>query len=227
MTVNEYTTQGGRTENQDFVTHRLVGHEAGIFVVADGMGGYAKGAEAARVCAEAVVDYATSHWDDDDAQLLRQAFTHANDSLFCKRIALGVRTMGCCIVAALVRHDKVSLLWLGDARAYLIRQGQATFRTTDHSLINQLSEVRPLSADDIEKYAHIVTRSMMGDDDMEPLNVETLPCSPGDVVILCSDGLHKEIDPERILAAGLPLGDTIEKAAPQLDDNASYIEVRL
>ncbi|WP_290077650.1 protein phosphatase 2C domain-containing protein [uncultured Duncaniella sp.] len=65
MKIIEFSSKGSRKENQDFIAYRRMGDEAGIFVVADGMGGYAKGAEAAQVCAEAIVEYLEGHWHDN------------------------------------------------------------------------------------------------------------------------------------------------------------------
>lgn len=227
MKINTYTAKGCRKENQDFLAYRTIGESDGIFVVADGMGGYDKGAEAAKVCVEEVVAYVAGHWEDggSDAQLLQQAFGYANESLFFKRLALGVKAMGCCIVAALVHDLTVSFLWLGDSRGYLFRNGEELFRTADHSIVSELSKIKSLRAADIEKYSNVVTRSMMGDDKLGPLAVETMHCMPGDILFLCSDGLHKEVEPERIVGPDNQAKAELETAAPRFDDNLSYLEI--
>ena len=115
MKIIEFSSKGSRKENQDFIAYRRMGDEAGIFVVADGMGGYAKGAEAAQVCAEAIVEYLEGHWHDniDDDEKLRQSFIYANESLFIQAICPWCKTMGCCLVASLIKRwsGTLSLAW--------------------------------------------------------------------------------------------------------------------
>lgn len=229
MKIIEFTSKGNRKENQDFIAYKQIGDDTGIFVVADGMGGYAKGVEAAQVCAEAIVEYLEAHWHDkvDDDEKLRQAFIYANESLSFKRFALGVKKMGCCLVASLVKDGVISFIWLGDTRGYLFRNGDEIYRTTDHSIVNELAKIKSLRAEDIEKYSNVVTRSMMGDDNLGALEIEKHACLPGDIVFLCSDGLHKEIEPERIIGSDSPMKAMLADTSSRFEDNLTYLEIQI
>lgn len=228
MKIIEFSSKGNRKENQDFIAYKLMGDEAGIFVVTDGMGGYAKGAEAAKVCAEAIVEYFEGHWYDniDDDEKLRQSFIYANESLSFKRFALGVKTMGCCLVASLIKNGAVRFLWLGDTRGYLFRNGEEIYRTQDHSIVNELAKIKTLRAEDIERYSNVVTRSMMGDDNLGYLKIEKQDYLPGDIIFLCSDGLHKQVEPERIISSDSQMKAMIAEVSSRFDDNFTYLEIQ-
>lgn len=232
MQITEYTTPGGRPDNQDFIAWERVGEADGIFVVADGMGGYDRGAEAARVCAEAVAEYMVAHWaegtvDGDMAAVLRDAFAYADDSLMLRRMALRVKAMGCCIVAAVVCAAHVHWLWLGDARGYLFRQGKEVYRTTDHSVADQLAQISALRPEDIEPYSHIVTRCMAGDGSLGPLGVVTVARQTGDVLMLCTDGMHKAFEPAKYVDSPETLVSEAQGRSSSLDDNLSFLHIRI
>ena len=194
MTVFEYSGVGGRTVNQDFLDYATMDEKHAVFIVADGMGGYSHGEVAAQVAAAAVKDFVEENYQKlEPEELLREAISFANDSISIKRIAMHIKQMGAVIVVAYVCENTCWIAWVGDSRAYVIRDGKSIYQTEDHSLINELRQVNTLKASDLEKYSAIVTRSLMGENKTAEPDVQSVPVQEGDIIWLCSDGIHKEI----------------------------------
>ena len=194
MEVQQFTTIGNRTENQDFIAYETIGDEAGIFVVADGMGGYENGAIASEIVAKAIVESILSNWSIMDSEiLLKEAIEFANESLALKRLALDCKKMGSCISVLLIKDETAFLTWFGDSRIYVYRNGIERYHTRDHSAVMELSQIKALTTKDIEKYENIVTRSIMGSESLDPMELQKMEYQKGDVFILCTDGLHKSI----------------------------------
>ena len=103
MKVFEYTNKGSREENQDYVVHGSLSEESCAFVVADGMGGYSEGAMASKVVGDALLDFIELNYTSfEQAILLKEAISFANDALMLKRIALGVSKMGCVVTVLFI-----------------------------------------------------------------------------------------------------------------------------
>ena len=220
MRIQEFTSIGNRAENQDFIAYRLIGDEAGIFVVADGMGGYENGAVAAKVVAEAIVESVSSNWTRlRPERLLRESAEYANESLALKKLALDSKKMGCCICSVLIQEGIAFLTWFGDCRIYIYRNGIECYRTRDHSVAMELADINSLKASDLVKYEHIVTRAIMGSDMLDPMEIKKVKVQEGDSFLLCTDGLHKSISlPLRI---PLNLIDMLCAEANSYTDNAT------
>lgn len=228
MTVFEYTNKGCREENQDYVVHGSLPDGAGIYIVADGMGGYSEGAVAAKVVAEAVRDYVEQNYGSmTPAKLLQESIPFANDALMVKRMALAAKKMGCVITILLVSEGYAYISWLGDSRVYMYRDGKEVYRTEDHSIINELSKIKTLSAAAIEKYASIVTKSIMGEEPVDVAPISKIEIQEGDTFILCTDGFHKEIDMNRALEFDESRRDELDAIAPAISDNYSFIKVTI
>lgn len=194
MYIQEFTSIGNRKENQDYIAYQMVDDESGIFVVADGMGGYDFGDIAARLVAESIVESVTSNWDNlNEKELLSEAFNFANESLALKRLALECKKMGTCVCVLLIRNNNAYISWFGDSRVYQYEQEIESFVTDDHSVVKELSRINALKATDIDKYSNVVTRSIMGSISLDPMEFVVRPIHQGDHFLLCSDGLYKSI----------------------------------
>lgn len=100
----------------------------------------------------------------------------------------------------MIIKDKVIAFWLGDSRIYQYNaSNQLLFQSEDHSLINELRLSRKLTINEIRKYDSIVTRSLTGEPMENPPQIEILQYTLKDKFILCSDGLHKQINIDLIL----------------------------
>lgn len=224
--VSVFTSIGNRTENQDFIAYQTIGDEAGIFVVADGMGGYSYGDIAAKTVAEAVIENVAAHWHEEPPMaVLQQAIVYANESLALKRLALGCRQMGTCLCCTLIDDGVAHLAWIGDCRIYLYRNEKETYRTRDHSMVNELLKIKSLSASDMERFSNVVTRSIMGKAVLDPIDAVALDIAHGDKLLLCTDGLHKSMAlpfhwDKELLASLLSRND-------DFDDNASCLIISI
>lgn len=228
MKMFEYTNKGGRELNQDYLTYAEVSKDASVYVVADGMGGYEGGEIAARLVGDSVVEFVCAHYTElAPEQLLRQAFVFANSSLMVKRITMGIAEMGSVAVVALVIGGTAHIAWLGDSRAYLLRDGNAEYMTVDHSLINELKAAKTYKESDKALYESCVTRCIMGDKASNEAGYDAVEVGSGDVLILCSDGLHKALDVEFLPSDDDALKAQLDALAPSMEDNCSLIRIKI
>ena len=228
MEVNSYTNKGSREENQDYVVYGSLPDGSGIYIVADGMGGYTEGAIASKVVADAIMEYVELNYDKQSAGvLLKEAIPFANDALMLKRVAMAGGKMGCVVVVLLVSKGYAHLTWLGDSRIYMFRDGKEVYRTEDHSILNELSKIKSLPAASIEKYSSIVTKSIMGEDNLDIAPVAKIEVQPKDVFVLCTDGFHKELDLDYALNFNETISDRLDGMAEGIADNFSFIKVEI
>lgn len=228
MEIFEYTNKGNREENQDYVVHGSLPDGSGIFVVADGMGGYSDGAAAARVVGDALLDFIELNFDQyTPIELLKEAIPFANDALMLKRMAMAAKQMGCVVTVLIVSGGNAYLTWLGDSRIYLFRDGQEVYRTEDHSIVNEMAKIKTLSASSYEKYASIVTKSIMGNTPVDVAPIRKITVEEGDVFILCTDGFHKEIDMAIALNYEDSKKEELDALANDIADNYSFVKVTI
>jgi PPM family protein phosphatase len=172
-----------------------------LFAVADGMGG-AKAGEVASGLAAAAVQESDGEGQSGEARVAalieeanRRVFRRANED----REASG---MGTTMTVALVESDRVAIGHVGDSRAYLIRNGALQQLTDDHSLVAELVRSGKLTPEEAESHPQrsVITRALgtEADVDVDTFSVES---SPGDLFLLCSDGLTTMVDDETILDA--------------------------
>ena len=222
-------THAGRVReaNEDAI---LIDPTGALWAVADGMGGYGNGALAADITIAALSGLPP---DTPPAGLV-SALEAANAEVR-RRAAAGLGQMGATVVAALVAGAAASIAWVGDSRAYRLTGGRLARLTRDHSLVQELVDRGALdpAAAETDPRAHIVTRAIGAEDRLEVALTAT-PLTPGDRLLLCSDGLGKcladaeiaalvaaETAPEAACAA--LLAAALERGAP---DNVSVIVVR-
>lgn len=229
MTVVEYTNKGRRQDNQDYLKSCSLRQGAAVYVVADGMGGYACGDVAAKIVSESIVDFVAEHIGRmSSGQLLTEAFGFANESLYISRLGIGVKEMGCVVVALLVVDDMAYMAWIGDSRIYFFRNGEEIYRTEDHSMVVELSKIRTLSQEDNDRYSAIVTRALMGEDDDVKPSLMKAEIRGGDVLVLCSDGLHKQWPMWQVaFLPGEELIETLDANSNMMDDNFTFIRVKI
>ena len=160
-----------------------------FFAVADGMGG-AKAGEVASALAAGVFEDEGDAGEPAEAQLTRIA-REANRRIYEMAVAdESVRGMGTTLTAAKVGADEVSLGHVGDSRAYLLRDGELRQLTHDHSLVAELERSGQLSPEAAEHHPQrsIITRALGPEPDVE-VDTYTVAGRPGDVYLICSDGL--------------------------------------
>lgn len=208
-----------RAENQDVVALLALEQASGsALVVADGMGGHPDG----RLAATLAVSAASGHLraSEDPAVALAGAVAAANQAILARaRPDERGRSMGTTLVAAVVRGGRTTVANVGDSRAYLVRDGLATQITVDHSWVAEQVRAGLLSAADAQRHPRRsrVTRALLG----EPVEPDLFEVNlrPGDILLLCSDGLWEALAPERI-AELLGGGEALEERAAALVDAA-------
>jgi PPM family protein phosphatase len=194
---------------------------APIFVVADGMGGAQAGEVASKAAAEA--------FDRDlpagpPEPFLRATIEEANRSIHeLAREDPSRAGMGTTITAAIVNaeSEEVGIGHVGDSRAYRLRGGKLERLTRDHSLVEEMRRKGQLTDEQAEDHPQrsIITRALGPEPEVE-VDVQTVPASPGDVFLICSDGLTTMIGDEQI--ARLLAGATsMEAAVRALVDEAN------
>jgi protein phosphatase len=182
-----------RRDNEDSAFAR-----APVFVVADGMGGAQAGEVASRLAIEAF-----EHGLPDDGspeERLAARVREANHQIYERsRADRGRAGMGTTLTAAYVDDAHVAIAHVGDSRAYLFRDGTLQRLTQDHSLVDELVRRGKLTEEQAAEHPQrsIITRALGPEPDVE-VDTWTYPGRPGDVVLLCSDGLTSMISEERV-----------------------------
>lgn len=192
-----------RKINQDEL---LIDETRGLFAVADGMGGHAAGEVASQMAIEAL----TEAVPDDDGKLagdpdaaarwLACAFREGNRMICESVMTRGEwRGMGTTIVALLTLGDRVVIGHVGDSRAYLLRDDALQRLTSDHSYVNEQVKLGLLTDDEAQRHPmrNIVTRALGNRTDLE-VELRHHDVHPGDVYLLCSDGLNSMLHDEEI-----------------------------
>src|SRR3954471_12709726 len=169
-----------------------------VFAVADGMGGAQAGEVASRLAAESFD--AVQRGDESPEAYLRAIAKTANARIHRLSEADSTRSgMGTTFTAALVEGEEVGFAHVGDSRAYLFRDGELKLLTSDHSLVEELRRQGRLTDEQAEGHPQrsIITRALGPERDVD-VDTMTYRARPGDVYILCSDGLTTMIREDRI-----------------------------
>lgn len=200
-----------------------------LWAVADGMGGHLNGDVAAETVIEALggVQNAT-------ADAVRAAIACANRKLFDAAEGSVDRASGATVVALLLGEGRYECLWAGDSEVWRLRGGALAKLTRDHSVVEELVEAGLLAEADRRSHpqANIITRAI-GVDDVAMVDSVSGECEPGDLFLICSDGLTGAVA-KRELEAIVSTGslDVIADAlldralANHASDNVTFILVR-
>ena len=209
------TTGRQRSVNEDAY---LGLDEQGLWLVADGMGGHARGDVASRLIVEAFEDLGRPPSLDAFAQEVRSRLALANQRMREEaRRAGSDQLMGSTVVAFLAYKREWLCMWAGDSRAYLMRNGQLTQITQDHSIAQEMVANGQLQPEEAESHplANRITRAV-GTQHELVLDEYRAFLRDGDAFLLCSDGLNKEVN-EQELATILESFDC-EEASRELVD---------
>jgi protein phosphatase len=185
-----------RSENEDSLFVR-----APIFVVADGMGG----AQAGEVASKTAADAFDRDLPEGSPELfLRETIEEANRRIHeLARADPSKAGMGTTITAAIVdaQQEELSIGHVGDSRAYRLRRGKLERLTRDHSLVEEMRRKGQITDEQAEDHPQrsIITRALGPEPEVE-VDLQTVPAAPGDVFLLCSDGLTTMVGEDRIAA---------------------------
>ncbi len=208
-----------RSSNEDgFFASR----DQAVFAVADGMGGHEKGEVASQLALEAIEQHADTIAHATPAELptnLHQALQDANAAILSRAESQSQDArsrMGTTMVLATICGDRLYFAHIGDSRLYLLRGDMLIQLTRDHSLVQTMvdrGEITPEEAA-IHPLRHQITRVVGGDDVISP-EIASQALEPGDVILLCTDGLSGMVDAEKIKSV-LTTGCTAQQQADTL-----------
>jgi PPM family protein phosphatase len=185
-----------------------------LFAVADGMGGARGGEIASRVAATALGESVDGSGESRVVALIQEANRQVYERAREDSDASG---MGTTITVALFEDGIVSIGHVGDSRAYLIRDRKVDQLTEDHSLVAELVRSGRLSPEEAETHPQrsVITRALGTDPDVD-VDVFSVEAKPGDLFLICSDGLTAMVDDETIL-------DVVERQREDLDAAAKEL----
>lgn len=179
-----------RSRNEDAVLDRA---EAGLWAVADGVGGGDAGDRASALIVESLARIPSPASLEGFVAEVRATLEAVNARLLREAAALGSgRSIASTVVALLVFGPAFCCLWAGDSRIYRLKNGRLERLTRDHSEVERLVEQGRLTAEAAQRHplSHMITRAVGADPQLELDAVEGR-IEPGDVFLLCSDGLNR------------------------------------
>jgi protein phosphatase/serine/threonine-protein phosphatase Stp1 len=217
-----------RPRNEDALLNRP---ELGLWAVADGAGGHGAGdvASTAIVAALETIPPGLSAAELLAQVRLKLIDVHRELQEEAARRGPG-RILASTVVVMLARGEHFAMLWAGDSRGYLMRDGQLSRVTRDHSLVQELVDQGTLSEDEAESHpqANVITRAVGAQGELE-LDKVSGRIAVGDHYLLCTDGLFKTMSEPEIGAMMTGGGDAAaivtEAVGRGARDNVSAIAV--
>ncbi len=193
-----------RPENQDAYIADYLPGDAAFAVVCDGMGGANAGNVASSRAVRMIAEYMTHSYREgmpaeDLEKLLRNAIFSANIELYDMAMTHEAYAgMGTTVVAALVVGETAAIAHVGDSRIYLVEDG-VTQLTRDHSVVQALIETGKISPEDAKVHPrkNVITRAL-GVEESITVDTDLLRLSPGESLLLCTDGLTNYVEPEEM-----------------------------
>jgi len=208
-----------RDGNEDSLFPASSGASGGpvLLMVADGMGGAVAGEVASKVAVEAASAHAASDEVTPESRVM-----NANEAVAEAVVAdPSLAGMGTTLTLVLLTQGGTAdFAHVGDSRAYLLRDGELSHITTDHTLVNELIELGRISPDEAEQHPHrhLLTR-VLG---LGPVGIDTrsLELHEGDRILLCSDGLTTMVSDFGIREI-LNVGENVEATVWSLIEHAN------
>ncbi|MBQ8279638.1 MAG: Stp1/IreP family PP2C-type Ser/Thr phosphatase [Roseburia sp.] len=222
MKTFSMTDAGRRRDmNQDymFASETAVGKLPNLFIVADGMGGHKAGEFASKTAVETIVEYIR---DNDSGQVvasLKKAIGEANRRVLKEAIIdIEKEGMGTTIVVATIKDDKVIVANVGDSRLYIVNESSITQITVDHSFVEEMIRSGRIARTEARNHPdkNKITRAVgvFPKVDVDFFEVKVVP---GDMILMCTDGLTNMVDDEEIKRIVLGQRDIVEKTATLIE----------
>lgn len=207
MKIDSFSVEGKLYPNEDSLCVRQLSPNQVVAVLADGMGGLNFGKEVADLIVHAVSEFICKNLGRNSIQeLIGKALEHA-DRIIAQRSKEMHSKMGAAVALVFVDGNTVHFTWLGNVRIYLFEQAEAKLLTTDHCL-------------DAGYGKQLLTRCIKGKGVRADWPYRELSVKAGSKLILCTDGLYKQLGLERLFTAKLPFLEEFE-------DDASMIGIEI
>lgn len=221
-----------RKINEDSI---LAATERGLWVVADGMGGHEAGEIASTMVTDALRRLPDVRDLDELAGAAVEALRQVNGELIALARPLGRdQTIGTTVVGLAISDSAYRCFWMGDSRAYLLRDGEISRISHDHSLVQNLIDAGMLKPEEAESHANanLITRAVGVSETVE-VDIAGGEAMAGDLFVLASDGLTRVVADDELATeiqrglldevADRLIDMVLERGAP---DNVSLIIVR-
>jgi protein phosphatase len=212
LMVGKCSLVGNYRENNEDAVDVHEYQEVMTCVVADGMGGQAAGEKASQMATEIIPAELNQRLPqrrsaDDIRRAIRRAVVQANEEI----IALGqldreYKNLGTTVVLAVwcpdFKDDCLFVAGVGDSRVYLARSGTIEQLTVDHSLAQALVEAKTISAEEARehRFKNVLWKYLGSKEVGDGPDVKVLPVKPGDVLLLCTDGVSGAVPDDQLLA---------------------------
>lgn len=212
----------------------IVRPEIGLWAVADGVGGHEAGQLASQTVASDLASVGSAVSAADQVARFKDRVLRANDQIKQIAIERGGATIGTTVAAILAYGHTYAAVWAGDSRVYRVRETSIEQLTRDHTEAQELINQGVLTREQAKVWPrrNVITRAVGIFDDPE-LEVETGEIEPGDIYVICSDGLTGHLTDEDIrerVAQARPqeacdqlIADTLDRGA---SDNVTVVVVR-
>lgn len=190
-----------------------------LFAVADGMGGHAAGDVASELAVKVLMKNAPTTADVD---MLGEAVIKANHAVINEALRAELAGMGTTMTACVIEGTHLAIAHVGDSRAYLLHHGKLQQLTRDHSLVADMVEAGRLTEEEARVHPNrsIITRAIGSDPNMQP-DLYEITASPGDRLLLCSDGLYSMVENSRIQSQLARIRDPQRCASALVNDAIS------
>jgi serine/threonine protein phosphatase PrpC len=229
-------TDRGRVRNNNEDSYRIA-PELSLFILSDGMGGQASGEVASRITTDTILAHCRESNFDSSLPLVGERMEGASEAsnhlVSAVRLANAAvhntaqrnenhRGMGATVVAVWINGDRMSVVHVGDSRAYRLRNGEFEQLTEDHSFVAEQVRHGAMTAEQAghSTLQNVLLRALGADSEVEVELDEELVIE-GDTVLLCSDGLSRELSDAQI-AAVLREAEDAQEAADCLIDLANH-----
>ncbi len=192
-----YSSSGLRSKNED----AYYGND-NLFIVCDGVGGWAYGEVASKLACSSISDYFKANPAESfDSEYMGKALRYAVKQFQEAEAKYPeLKNMATTVVLAAFDLNGASLAWLGDSRLYHIREGQILFVTEDHSLVNNLLKQGHTNEEELKNIRNFITNSLSaknrGNFSIHKISGQEIRQS--DFFFLCTDGVLENITPEKI-----------------------------
>jgi len=189
-----------RTRNEDSI---LLLDDENTWLVADGMGGHHAGDFASQTITRNMGLFKQQNKLEDSVLLLEENILNSNSIIREKASKLGSNaTIGSTVVSIYIWKNLLFTFWAGDSRLYRYRNSQLERLTDDHSYVEELVRMGKIEAKDAESHpaSNVVLRAV-GIDDELCLDFDYVELLADDIFVLCSDGLYKDLNEEKIASA--------------------------
>jgi PPM family protein phosphatase len=197
--------------------------ERGVYVVCDGMGGAAAGEVASTLAVAEMMRLLTQNpWTSSPPVEAAQAVAAANEAIFSRsQRSQKLNGMGTTLVALLVEDRHAWMVNVGDSRGYRLRNSHLEQITLDHSLVEEQIRLGQMSRQEALRspLKNVITRAL-GTQSLVSPDIFELETEPGDLFLLCSDGLTRELS-DALIESLLQLDLTLEDLCSRLIDSAN------